>query len=787
MPTRRTFRHGTLLQKAGFALLVSAFAIGLAIAVEDKLERVGRPDAGFGLSGDFIYPTRDDAADAGLRYGGRLLALNGEPASPTWTWTDARPGLRLEPGAVNRIRIERPDGELREISIPVRDWRAADALYTQGAIDIIGLLMAALGIGAFLLRPWETESWALLAICCLSGGALETLYVPQTPDLVVRPFYFSALIGFVYVVPFHVALALPKPHPALASGTWPLRAIYGLGGALSLLALAAFYTPGDRLESIARPLGLGTFLVAISSLVVRSGWLALRADERVVRQRARILLSGTLFGFVPLGVLLFLQVGLRSVSLDARLAYWLLGIFFFAVARIAVRNELLNARVAVRRGLMYGAAVVGLTLIAAWLSALSPFAVALLLLPVLYLWPSYSARLDARLYPKRAQLPELVRATGRELAAQGTVDGVLKVLAQVGERLVDSQTGVVALFPGVVDERVHVVAHGLEVPAGELETEDGPLFRMLRVTRKELTRASVAMEPQFENVRAELLRELGTLGAELALPMIDERERVVGLLALGPRAADEPYEAFELDVLGALVQQAWESIERAQALTRLHERERDFADLKRFFPAAVIDQVMARGGARALERKRKPVTVVFADLRGFTAFSDTVEPEEVTETLNEFHAAMGSHVSRWEGTLERFTSDGFMVFFNDPLEQADHVARAARMALDMRESVALLRERWRLRGYPIDLGLGLHTGYATCGFIGYEGRRDYGVIGNVTSLAARFSGSARAGEILVSARVHAELGGSLACEPAGDHSFDGFTEPQRAFRLLGAS
>ncbi|MEX2204982.1 MAG: adenylate/guanylate cyclase domain-containing protein [Myxococcota bacterium] len=784
MPTRRTFRNGTLVQKAGFALLVAAFTMGLAIAIEDKLERIGQPDAGFGLNGDFIYPTRDDAADAGLRYGGRLLALNGLEPSSTWTWLNVRPGLQREPGAVNVIRLEGPDGEVRELSIPVREWRAADALYTQGAIDIIGLLMALLGIGAFLLRPWEPESWALLAITCLSGGALETLYVPQGPDLIVRPLYFSALIGFVYVVPFHVALALPKVHPWLASGTWPLRLIYTLGAALSLLGLAAFYTQGDGLEAIARPLGLGTLLLAITTLIVRSAWLALRASERVVRQRARILLSGTLFGFAPLGVVLFLQIGLRELALDARLAYWLLGIFFFAMARITVRGELLNARVAVRRAVLYATAVLGLTLIAAWLSALSPFAVALLLLPVLYLWPSYSARLDARLYPKRARLPELVRATGRELAAQGSVDGVLKVLAQVGERLVDSRSGVVALFPGVVDDRAHGVAHGIEPPAAELERGDGTLFRMLRVTRKELTRASVAVEPQFENVREELLRELDAFGAEIAVPMVDESERVVGLLALGPRAADEPYEAFELDVIGALVQQAWESIERAQALTRLHERERDFSDLKRFFPAAVIDQVMARGGAQALERKRKVVSVVFADLRGFTAFSDTVEPEEVTETLNEFHTAIGAHVTRWEGTLERFTGDGFMVFFNDPLEQRDHIERAARMALDMRASVAGLRERWRLKGYPIDLGLGLHTGYATCGFIGYEGRRDYGVIGNVTNLAERFSEAAQGGEILTSARVRSELTDSIASEPAGELALDGFAEPQRAFRLL---
>jgi class 3 adenylate cyclase len=770
----------------GFALLVGAFAVGLAIAVADKFERIGQPDPGFRLNGDFIFPTRDDAADAGLRYGGRLLSLNGVAHSPIWSWVQRPQGILQEPGATNVIRFARPGGEVREISIPVRDWQAADAMYTQGAIDIIGLLLAMLGIGTFMLRPWETGSWALLSITCLAGSVLELLYVPQGPESLVRPLYFSALIGFVYVSPLHVALALPSVQPRLAAGHGVLVAIYGFGAALSLLNFGAWYTQSEVLGQIARTLGLGTMMVAIFALVGRSAWLSLRAKEPLVRQRARILLLGTLVGFVPLGVVLFLQVGLRWLSVDARLAYWLLGFFFVAIARITLRAELMNARVAVRRAVLYAGAVLGLTLVAVWLSALSPWAVALLLLPVLYLWPRYSARLDARLYPKRARLPELVRASGRELAARDDVDGVLEVLARVGQRLVDSRSAVAVLFPDSVDDSLHVAAHVVPIPSLEPQLTDSTLFRMLRVTRNGLTRAGVAIEPQFENVRAELLTEFDRLGAQIAVPMLNDREQVMGLLALGAREADEPYESFEFDVIGTLVQQAWESIERAQALTRLRERERDFSDLKRFFPAAVIDQVMARGGAQALERKRKPVTVVIADLRGFTSFSDSVEPEEVAETLNEFHAAMGAHVLQSEGTLERFTGDGFMVFFNDPLEQEDHVTRAVRMTLEMRATVLRLRERWLMRGYPIDLCIGLHTGYASCGFIGYEGRRDYGVIGNVPSVAARLADAASGGEILISARVRSELAHAIATEPAGEISLKGFSEPQSAFRVLSS-
>lgn len=176
--------------------------------------------------------------------------------------------------------------------------------------------------------------------------------------------------------------------------------------------------------------------------------------------------------------------------------------------------------------------------------------------------------------------------------------------------------------------------------------------------------------------------------------------------------------------------------------------------------------------------------MVFADLRGFTSFSDRVEPEEVTATLAEYHAAMGDRIAEYTGTLEHFAGDGFMVFFNDPVDQPDHAERAVRMARAMCADVRRLRERWLRKGYPIDVGIGIDSGYATCGFIGYEGRRDYGVIGNVSNLAARLSDAAAGGEILITTRVHAELRDGVRTEPVGELALKGFAQPQLAFRLM---
>jgi len=267
------------------------------------------------------------------------------------------------------------------------------------------------------------------------------------------------------------------------------------------------------------------------------------------------------------------------------------------------------------------------------------------------------------------------------------------------------------------------------------------------------------------------------------MPIVRD-SRVIGGLALGARERGDAWERLELEVLQTIAQQAVQAVIRIEATERLRSRELEFAELKRFFPPQIIEQVMARGGAAELRSQRKLVTVFFADLRGFTSFSESVEPEEVMATLAEYHHAMGRRVTEFAGTLERFAGDGFMVFFNDPVDQDDHVHRAAQMALAMHRDIAKLRTGWATRRYRIDAGMGIHTGYATCGFIGYEGRRDYGVIGNVTNLAARLSDAAKGGEILVSAAVRGELRDLLPFEAVGELELPGFHAPQPTFRLI---
>lgn len=778
-------RDGSSGAKLLFAVLLAVYFLGLSISIHDKFERIGRPDVGWMLEGGFISPTRRDSSEAGLRGGGRALKINGEPVPQIFgrnVQPAAFPHLRTRVGEKNTLTFETPAGEVIERTIPVRPWSWTDAISTEGATSVIGLLFFVVGVTAFVLRPYEIASWALLTLCSLASGLLTTLLIPLGPDETFETVYFLSLAGFVSYVPFHTGLALPVVHPFLRRRPYILKIIYGLATLQVLFYLAAWNAKWTGAFASARSIGSMVLLSAIIFFLGRCIYLSWGADDRIVAQRARILLAGTILGLAPVAIVQFVQETFGLLPIDNRFLYWPMGLFLFALARVTVRHDLLNARVAVRRAVIYAWAVGVLTLLAWIISAVRPYAVAALLLPLLYVWPRFEERLNRRFYPNRVRFPELIRGLGNDLAGCASADEILEVLARAPALIADAVGGVAFLLAtDRYPERV--VCSGVNAVTAGPRLGREPLVQLLGTTRKEIFRASIAVEPQYSNIQSECYACFDRLDAEVLLPLVQDN-RVIGALALGARTTGDVYEAPEIDALLTVVQQGLQALIRIEATERLRARELEFAELHRFFSPQVIDQVMARGGAAELRTQRRLVTVFFADLRGFTSFSDSVEPEEVMATLAEYHAAMGKRIAEYAGTLERFVGDGFMVFFNDPVEQPDHVDRAVQMAMKMRHDVRHLRETWIRKGYSIDVGMGIHTGYATCGFIGYEGRRDYGVIGNVTNLAARLSDAAGGGDILVTARVVGELRNGCRTEAAGQLILKGFQQPQVVHRVL---
>jgi adenylate cyclase len=218
-----------------------------------------------------------------------------------------------------------------------------------------------------------------------------------------------------------------------------------------------------------------------------------------------------------------------------------------------------------------------------------------------------------------------------------------------------------------------------------------------------------------------------------------------------------------------------EQVEELEKMTRL----------RRFLSPTLAELILSQGES-ILESHRREIAVLFADLRGWTSFSATTEPEEVMGVIRSFHETMGNLILEFEATVGWFAGDGLMVWFNDPLPCTDASARAVRLAMEMRETMAELRAKWRKRGHELDFSVGIALGYATLGRIGFDGRYDYGAVGSVMNLASRLCDEAGSGQILVSERVLSEVEELVDAEPAGQLTLKGFVKPVAAFSIVDA-
>ncbi len=266
---------------------------------------------------------------------------------------------------------------------------------------------------------------------------------------------------------------------------------------------------------------------------------------------------------------------------------------------------------------------------------------------------------------------------------------------------------------------------------------------------------------------------------------VDELDSVVRCIEMG--AADYLPKTVDPAILRARIAASLgQKRLRDQERALLGTIDRQRSQLARFLSPQVAALVSSPDGEAMLAGHRREITAMFCDLRNFTVFSETAEPEEVLGFLRLYHATLGALVVAHEGTLEHFAGDGIMVFFNDPVLQADHAQRSVQLALDIRERFKDIAAEWRRRGHVLEVGIGIATGYATMGRIGFEGRYDYGGVGNAIILASRLSGEAVAGQILMAARTYAAIDEALA-EPVGERQLKGFSRPMPVYAAGSAS
>jgi class 3 adenylate cyclase len=387
----------------------------------------------------------------------------------------------------------------------------------------------------------------------------------------------------------------------------------------------------------------------------------------------------------------------------------------------------------------------------------------------------------------------IIQQISSEITSTLDLDEVLAIVLRAMERVLGFQHSMV-LLKDLAQAKLRVFASRGYEPSGvgaEVEVGHGVLGvvaerkRMMRIGNIGTSIAYLAsirarMEAAGDvapGAGAPTLPGLAKTQSQLALPLL-VKDRLIGVLAVeSPKA--NAFDELDEVLLTIVANQAATAIDNARTSQMVEKLGR----LKRFFSPQLAELIVTGGADDPLKTHRRDVTVVFLDLRGFTAFAETAEPEEVMTVLREYHAEMGRLILEHEGTLERFTGDGMMIFFNDPTPVPDPAKRAVRMALAMRERVTPLCEQWRKRGHELDLGIGIAQGYATIGAIGFEGRWDYGAIGTVTNLAARLCGEAKPSQILVTRRVAGDAEDLVETEPVGPLTLKGLAKPVPAFNV----
>jgi class 3 adenylate cyclase len=766
-----------------FGLLLTVLVITI-ICVISAVRWVNKPFAGFLLNERMVLSNVGQyqwtGTQAGLKYPDKILKANDQAISSMKDLDEVIQNSNLGDSII--YTVERA-GQKIELSIQTMRFTLMDFSFIFGTYLFAGIFYLLMAVVVFILKPDTKVSWAfLLAFSFLS------LYYITTFDMT------SSHLGFIHVYMFasaffpaagvHLSFIFPEQKKFIKRYPFALYIPYIPSALLITLILFVYPDPlYAKLYGTFIPLFMVIGAISLLTSVLLSFF---RKASSIARQRAKVVLFGAALAFpIPAFVMFLSNLGVTLAGMKILNNFLVFPIMIFpaSIAYAIAKHNLFDVDVFIKRtvGYVIMTAVVGMAyfsiqtvvktvvlspILGGYAENVYPILFALL---VVFLFNPVNRKVqgsvDKLFYRKKFDYKDTVLSVSNALTSVLNLDEVLRrIINTLRKEMFIDRAGVILLEPQK-ECKALFISDAAEGPKDDIVEQclpfDDPLVSLVTREKKLITKYDIAEAPRYSTVREPCGQRFSEMGASLTLPLTYQDE-VTGVLALGNKKSGHFYSSEDVHLLETLANQGAVAIENAKLAEQMKKEETVRTNLARYLSPQIVDEVIKNDVQVNLGGDRKVVTVLFSDIRNFTTITETRPPDQLVHILNEYFTEMAQIIFEYQGSLDKYIGDAIVAVFGSLIPLENSARNAIRASIQMMKRMPILNEKWmREYRFSMDIGIGNNTGEVFLGNIGSPERMEFTVIGDTVNVASRFSGMAKAGQILMTRET---LTCCLGCE-----------------------
>ena len=788
-----------------FLFILLVFLTVTSICVINALDWVGKTFPGFLLNERMVVAPVGQyhwsGSRAGLKYPDKIITADGKPVP---TMTELKGVLRNSSvGETVTYTFERAE-EVFEVSLLTMQFSWFDLLMAFGTTFIAGLAYMLIGAVVYILKPDKIVTWALLVACFFLGLWSVTVFDMQSTHfgfirlyLLAAAVFPGALVHFSFYFPEAKKIALKRPWIQL------LPYLIALVVAIPMLALYP-----ARGFGIFYSLALLYMIVAAVAVLVPVNLAYFRPDSPLSRQRAKVVLVGATIAFPIPAIAYFSQLIFGDfLGVRVQTNFLALPLVFFpaSLAYAIVRHNLFDVDVFIKRAVGYviitGVIIGAYMLVSIPLNVLAgqyelaqsrTFPILFTLAVILVFNPlrnRVQAFVDRAFFRKEYDYSSIIDKISGAITSLLDLNQILKRLTETFSNDLFIDNGAVLLLnPEKTEYRVHLAEGGRKHTIEKVILKRGdPIVDIMKDEKKEVTKYDALEDPKFKSVSSECLETFEKLHASLLVPLTYQDD-VIGLFSLGDKKSGKFYNRQDIDLLHTVANQGAVAIENARMVEEIIEKERVKTKIMdsfgKYVTSEVRDQILE--GRIPMDGELKDVTVLFADLRGFTTLTESTSPKEVVKIINGYFSEMADAIGQNNGLVLQFIGDEIEAVFGAPSPLEDHPTHAVRAAMAMRERLVSVNEKLQEKGYaPLRHGIGIHTGNVVAANIGSEDRLSYALVGDTVNAASRIQSLNKEynTDVLISSITLNRLTQFVKGEKLGATQVKGKKDPVEIFKL----